>query len=257
MKRVCLFHKKPGEVHERVRGLRKFGYRVELVDVSPTALRSMKERPPAAVIIDLTHAPSQGRDVGIYVRHYKATRYLPIVFVGGTPEKAARIREHIPDATYTEWNTVRRALKHAIEHPPVSPSAPDSLLSGYSGTPLVKKLGIRQNTVVTLIDAPHNFDRLLTSMPDGVTLRRRFSKQNGLIIWFVKSKKVLQNRVGDISRQTKSAGIWIVWPKKSSRISSDLSQKSVREAGLNSGLVDYKVCAIDKTWAGLKFAVRK
>lgn len=257
MKEVCLFHRHREEVEQIIRELNKAGYRIEHSDVSPAALRRLREDPPAAVIIDLMHAPSGGRDVGIYIRHYRATRHVPIVFAGGDPLKVAKIRKHIPDAVYTEWNTVKRALKDAIAHPPVSPAAPDSLLSGYSGAPLVKKLGIKPNTNVTLIDAPSNFDKLLVSMPEGVKLRRRLSKQNDLIIWCVISKKMLQDRVRDISRYVGNAGIWIVWPKKSSRISSDLSQKSVREKGLSAGLVDYKVCAIDKTWAGLKFAVRK
>jgi CheY-like chemotaxis protein len=257
MKRVLLFHKEPGEVDQWTRALNKVGYRVELLSVSPATLSSMKENPPTAVVIDLTRAPSGGRDVGIYLRHYKSTRGVPIVFVGGEPDKVAKIKDHIPDAVYTEWHAVERALEHAIAHPPVAPVAPDSLLAGYSGTPLVKKLGIKSNTVLTLVDAPDDFCGLLKHMPTGVTVRERFSRNNGLIIWFVKSKKSLRERVRDISERVGDAGIWIVWPKQRSHISSDLSQKSVRDAGLSAGLVDYKVCAIDNTWAGLKFSVRK
>jgi hypothetical protein len=257
MKRVCLFHRKPGEVGQRVRELRKSGYSIEHLDVNPATLRSMKENPPAAVIIDLSHAPSQGRDVGIYLRHYKSTRGVPILFAGGEPEKVVKIRKHLPDVMYAEWSTVKRDLKHAISRPPVAPISSDSLLAGYSGTPLVKKLGIKSNTILTLIDAPDDFCGLLQHMRGGVTIRTRFSKNNGLIIWFVKSQKVLQDRIDDISRRVANAGIWIVWPKKRSHISSDLSQKSVRETGLSAGLVDYKVCAIDNTWTGLKFSVRK
>lgn len=257
MKTVFLFHREPDEVDRWISVLNKAGYRVEHVSVSPAALRSMKEKPPAAAIIDLARAPSEGRDVGIYLRHYKSTRGVPIVFAGGEPKKVAKVKDHIPDAVYTEWKTVERALKHAIANPPVAPVAPDSLLAGYSGTPLVKKLGIRSNSVLTLVDAPGDFYRLLKHMPAGVAVRERFSSNNGLIIWFVKSKKSLTGRVRDISKRVGDAGIWIVWPKQTSRISSDLSQKSVRETGLNAGLVDYKVCAIDNTWAGLKFSVRK
>ena len=257
MKRVCLFHRHPGEVDKKVRELRSAGYGIEYPGISPASLLSLKKRPPTAVIIDLTHAPSQGRDIGIYLRHYKATRHVPIVFVGGTREKVAQVRAHIPDAVYTEWRTVRSALKSAIAHPVQHPVAPDSLLAGYSGTPLVKKLGIKPETTVTLIDAPPDFEKLLVSLPDGVKLRRRLSSQNDLIIWFVRPRRILQNRVADISGKVGNSGLWIVWPKKSSRVSSGLSQAAVREAGLNSGLVDYKVCAIDQTYAGLKFSVRK
>ena len=257
MKTVCLFHWEPFELERRVRELEKVGYRVEPGDTNPEALRNMKKNPPAAVIIDLSRAPSRGRDVGIYLRHYRATRGVPIVFAGGEQEKVAKIRNHIPDAVYTEWNSVKRALKHAIAHPPLTPVAPDSLLAGYSGTPLVKKLGIKPNAIVTLIDAPDDFKGLLLPIPVGVTLRKRLSKNNGLIIWFVKSQKALKYRMGKIAPLVRKGGLWIAWPKQSSHISSDLSQKSVRNAGLNAGFVDYKVCAIDSTWAGLKFSVRK
>jgi len=257
MKKVYLVHRYPAEVDKKVHELGTAGYSIKYLGISPANLRSIKKHPPAAVIIDLTHAPSQGRDMGIYMRHYKATRHVPIVFAGGTPEKVAKVREHIPDAVYTEWRKVRSALKWAIAHPPEQPVAPDSLLAGYSGTPLVKKLGIKPNTTVTLIDAPPNFDKLLVSLPDSVKLRGRFGSKNDLIIWFVGSKRILQDRVMDISRRVGNSGLWIVWPKKSARVSSGLSQKVVREAGLNSGLVDYKVCAIDQTYAGLKFSVRK
>ena len=257
MKRVLLFHREPGDVRERVRQLRKSGYRIELVGAHPKVLRSMKERPPAAVIIDLTHAPSGGRDVGIYIRHYKTTRHVPIVFAGGEPEKVAKIQKHIPDAQYTTWGRVRSALKQAIAHPPDDPVAPDSLLAGYSGAPLVKKIGIRPNTVVTLLDAPSGFDKMLVPVPEGVRFCKRLGMKSDLVIWFVKSRGILQRSIRGIARRVGKAGIWIVWPKKSSRISSDLSQTSVRQAGLNAGLVDYKVCAIDNNWSGLKFSVRK
>jgi len=257
MRRVLLFHRKPAEISEELRALKDAGYRAEVVDISPVVLRSMRERPPAAVIIDLTRAPSGGRDVGIYIRHYRTTRRVPIVFAGGEPEKVAKIRKHIPDAQYTTWNKVRSALKRAIVHPPEDPEAPESLLAGYSGAPLVKKLGIKPHTVITLLDAPRNFNKMLVPVPTGVRFRRRLGKKNDLIVWFVRSEGILRDFIRNITGLVGNSGIWIVWPKKSSCISSDLSQAAVRKIGLSSGLVDYKVCSIDQTWAGLKFSVRK
>ncbi|UCD19143.1 MAG: hypothetical protein JSU64_06920 [candidate division WOR-3 bacterium] len=257
MKRVLLFHKDPGEVDETIRELNKAGYRIVHADVSPSALRGMKENPPFAVIIDLTHAPSRGRDVGIYFRHYKSTRGVPIVFVGGAPEKVVDVKKHLPDAMYTDWRMLKRDLKRAILNPPAAPTAPGSLLAGYSDTPLVRKLGIKPRAAITLIGAPHDFEKMLISMARGVAIRRRFGTQKNLIIWFVASKRVLQNRIDAISKKVGDPGLWIVWPKRGSHISSDLTQRSVRAAGLNHGLVDYKVCAIDDKWSGLKFSIRK
>lgn len=257
MRRVLLFHRKPAEINKELHVLKNSGYHVEVAYANPVWFRRMRENPPTAVIIDLTHAPSGGRDVGIYIRHYRTTRHVPIVFAGGDSEKVVKIRKHLPDAIYTRWNAVRGALKQAIAQPPSSPVVPDSLLAGYSGSPLVKKLGIKPNTVVTLLDAPQGFDKMLVSLPAGVRFRKRLGKKNDLIVWFVRSEGILRDSIKNITGLLGTSGIWIVWPKKSSRISSDLSQASVRKIGLSSGLVDYKVCSIDQTWAGLKFSVRR
>jgi hypothetical protein len=89
-----------------------------------------------------------------------------------------------------------------------------------------------------------------------VTFARSAPKQNDLAIWFAKSQKELEERINKVKSKIGKGGLWIAWPKKASDITSDLSQAAVRKVGLDAGLVDYKVCSIDKTWSGLKFAVR-
>jgi hypothetical protein len=237
--------------------LKRFGYRIEWEKVNPGILRDIRDKPPVAVVIDLTRAPTQGRDVGVYIRHHKTTRKTPIVFINGGEERVARAKELLPDAVYTEWKGIRKALKWAIAHPPAEPHVPKSLLAGYSGSPLVKKLGIEPKSRVVLIDAPLNFERILVDLPEGVILRRRLSKGSDMMIWFVKSRKTLTKRIKRIAPMVGKGGLWITWPKQVSRIHSDLSQKKVREVGLSNGLVDYKVCAIDGNWSGLKFARRR
>lgn len=256
-KRVRLFHSDAGEAKSRVRELKTFGYRVEWTRVGPEVLRNIRKKPPAAFIIDLARAPAQGRDIGIYIRHHKATRYIPIVFVNGAAEKATRVRKHLPDAIYTEWYGIKKALEQAIMHPAAQPRVPKSLFAAYAGTPLVKKLGIKPHDVVLLIDAPSDFPKVLVDLPEGVVLKGRLSSKNDLAIWFVKSQGVLNRRIKKITRVVGQGGLWIVWPKSSSGISSDLTQTVVRQAGLGVGLVDYRVCAVDQIWSGLKFAVRK
>lgn len=255
--RVRLFHSDACEARSRMRELKTFGYRVEWQKIDPEVLRNIRKKPPVAIVIDLTRAPSQGRDIGMYIRHHKATRNIPIVFVDGEAEKVAQIKEHLPDAIYAEWGGIKKVLKRAVMHPPVQPHAPRSLFAVYSRTPLVRKLGIKPQDVVVLIDAPEDFARKLVDLPMGVALRERVNSNNNLMIWFVKSREVLEKRINKITGFVRKGGIWIVWPKMSSGISSDLTQTMVRRAGLRAGLVDYKVCAVDQTWAGLKFAVRK
>ena len=256
-KRVILFHQDKVEARSRVRELKKAGYKSEWQAVSPQALRALREDPPAAVIIDLTRAPSQGRDIGIYIRHHKTTRKIAIVFVSGEPEKVSRIKSQLPDATYAQWRGIKSALRHAIQSVPAVPVAPKSLLAGYSTTPLAKKLGIRSGSIVVLVDAPRNVEKILVDLPEGVALKRRLSKNNDMMMWFVRSQRDMKARIRRIVPKVGNGGLWIVWPKKVPRISSDLSQDIVRRIGLSAGLVDYKVCAIDETWAGLKFARRR
>lgn len=252
-----LFHWNATEAKKRLKELRASGYDVVYEPLSLEVLRALKNNPPAAVLIDLTHLPSQGRDIGIHVRYYKVTRNVPIVFVGGTPEKVTSVKRQLPDAVYTNWSNIKSVLQHAIAHPPKKPFAPKSALAGYSGAPLVKKLGIKPNSVVIFVNAPDNFDKMLKNVPKGVVMQRGLSSNNDLMIWFVKSQKALKSRIKRMAQLVGKGGLWIVWPKKSSGVPSDLTQKIVREVGLVSGLVDYKVCAVDSTWAGLKFTLRK
>jgi CheY-like chemotaxis protein len=254
--RVRLIHWKPAEASERAAILRSGGYEVSCETFGPTSFKEMRKNPPDAVVIDLTRIPSHGRDVGLGIRQYKDTRYVPLVFVEGDPAKAERVRELLPDAVYTVWDQILEALKQALAHPPEAPVVPSSTLAGYEGAPLPKKLGIRPNAVVYLIDAPEDFEKSIAKWPPGVTFVRDAPRQNDLAIWFAKSQKELEGRINQVKLKIGKGGLWIAWPKKASGITSDLSQPAVRKVGLDSGLVDYKVCSIDETWSGLKFAVR-
>jgi hypothetical protein len=127
---------------------------------------------------------------------------------------------------------------------------------GYSGTPLPQKLGIKPGRVVLLVAAPDGFEQRLGALPEGASLRRRAAIAH-LTIWFVASRAVLARQVKARAAALGQDGIWICWPKKASGVPTDVTEQAVRETGLLHGLVDYKVCAIDATWSGLKFARRK
>ena len=127
--------------------------------------------------------------------------------------------------------------------------------AGYSGTPLPQKLGIKGGTRVALVGAPERFEETLGPLPPGAALRRDRRGEADLTLWFVRRASELSGlrRVAAKMGQ----GLWICWPKKSSPLASDLNENMVRDAGLDVGLVDYKVCAVDADWSGLKFARRK
>ena len=128
-------------------------------------------------------------------------------------------------------------------------------LAGYSGTPLVKKLGIKPGMTVAVIGSPRGFRDELVGLPDDVRLTMTTSKPADLVIWFVPDRKSLHGGLAHALRAM-TTGLWIAWPKKASKLHKDVTENDVRETGLANGIVDYKVCAINETWSGLKFARR-
>lgn len=129
-------------------------------------------------------------------------------------------------------------------------------MAGYSGTPLVKKLGIKSDFSIVLANAPPNFAREL-ELPPQVTISQRSSRPLDFILLFVGSEKELkQNFSKFVSRLKPDGMLWVAWPKKSSNIPTDLSFANVQAIGLAAGLVDVKICAINDVWSGLKFVFR-
>jgi hypothetical protein len=256
MKSIYLIHWNADEAEEKATKIRKLGYDVARETLTPTILCSLKNKPPDIFLIDLSRLPSQGRDVALSLRQGKVSRYVPLVFVDGEPEKVANVKKHLPDAVYTTWESIKDAIEKAISHPPLNPVVPRSALQGYENAPLAKKLGIKANFVIALINAPVGFRNLLNALPENVKFIARGKAD--LVIWFVKSEKTYRTRLDDIiNKLGDNSGLWIAWPKQTSGVKSDLTQNIVRQIGLATGLVDYKVCSIDKTWSGLKFRKRK
>lgn len=256
MPRVRLIHWNEAEAKERADRLRAAGYQAEYAPFGPGSMRGLRTRRPSALVIDLGRLPSHGRAVACEVRAAKATRDIPLVFVDGAAEKVAAMRAILPDAVYTTWRGIRGALKRALARPLRDPVVPVSL-SGYGETPLPRKLGIRAGFVVALVGAPKDFDATLGALPEDVTLRRGARGKPDLVVWFVRSQAEVRKRVRALGALAGRGGLWIAWPKQASGVKSDLTQPVVRKIGLASGLVDYKVCAIDATWSGLRFTVRK
>jgi hypothetical protein len=124
---------------------------------------------------------------------------------------------------------------------------------GYSGTPLARKLGVREASTVALIGAPAGFT--IPDLPPGVVLRRSARGPSDVTVWFVSSASELSARIGRLARRADKSALWICWPKRSSGVPTDVTEHAVRAAGLANGLVDFKIGAIDETWSGLRFAV--
>ncbi len=227
--RVYLVHWNASEAQERAARLRRAGYTVVHEVSEADGLRSMRRSTANAVVIDLSRLPAQGRDVALDLRHRKMTRHVPIVFVDGAPEKIERVRKQVPDAVYTTWRGINGALKRAMANPPKDPVVPSSALAGYSGTPLVKKLGIKPNSTLALLGAPAGFEQTLGTLPDGVTIRHHARGKRDLTIWFLLKHSELDRRVKSVTIPEACFGQAIQSPPSPTTAASDLTRLSSSE----------------------------
>jgi hypothetical protein len=130
-------------------------------------------------------------------------------------------------------------------------------MAGYSGTPLVRKLGIREGAVVGIRAAPPGFDATLGELPDGARMKRRATPPVDVVIAFFTARAKLAAACEGLGRAIYPDGaLWVAWPKRSSGVFTDVTEDVVREVALPLGLVDNKVCAIDATWSGLRLVHR-
>lgn len=131
-------------------------------------------------------------------------------------------------------------------------------MTGYSGTPLPRKLGIKDGHVVAVIDGPDRVESLLVPLPDDVVIRYSGRGKPDVSLVFCRTQTALNRRVEQLWRLAfPDRSVWVCWPKKSSSLFQNLTEDGVREAVLGRGLVDVKVCAVDADWSGLKLMVRK
>jgi hypothetical protein len=150
----------------------------------------------------------------------------------------------------------------------VTPAQP----AGYSGTPLPKKLGIKPGARVGLAGAPDGFGALLEPLPDGARVEAGAAAAAGapaaaglpgtgpfdVIVFFTVEQAELAGQLSELrARMAPAAGLWIAWPKRASRVPTDMTEDVIREIALPTGLVDNKVCAIDQVWSGLRLVIRR
>jgi hypothetical protein len=130
-------------------------------------------------------------------------------------------------------------------------------MAGYSGTPLRKKLGITDRLVMYVYESPAEYFTWLSPLPSDLILKERLAGELDLIHLFVTESKVFRREFLKCKKHLRKDGmLWVSWPKKSSKVPSDLDENTIRAFGLLEGLVDVKVCAIDEVWSGLKFVYR-
>jgi hypothetical protein len=130
--------------------------------------------------------------------------------------------------------------------------------AGYSGTPLIQKLGFKPGMRALYVNAPAGFGDLLGALPDGVRVLSRAAPGLDLALLFVLERRELERRLPGLRAKLASTGmVWVAWPKRASKVPTDMTEDVVRDVALPRGLVDVKVCAIDETWSGLKLVIRR
>jgi hypothetical protein len=247
------------EARERVESLAGSGFEI---DGSPFKVSGLithfKKLAPAAVLIDLDRKPSYGQAVAGMLRQSPSTRHLPLVLAGGAPEKLERIRKELPDVVFVEWKNAARALKKAIAHPVINPALPVPHMMRYQGSGLITKLGLKPNQKVALIAPPEGFEELVGEWPEGCEIQPKFTGRTELAIWFIRSAREMVAVADHLGvRLRKGVSAWICYPKKAGRHKVDFNGFDVRAACLEVGLVDYKICAIDADWTGMKFTRKR
>ncbi|MFN3244730.1 MAG: hypothetical protein ACE37K_24720 [Planctomycetota bacterium] len=259
MSYIVLVHWNEVECLERQQKLENYGHRVFAhwrQDRGSELTRGVAAERPDAVVIDLSRLPSHGRSVATWLREKKALRRVPIVCVPGDPEKTKRMQDAFPDAVYAPWTRLKGALAKAITNPPADPVVPKAV--DYSGTPLPKKLGMKAGSVLAVQRPPAGWAETLGELPEGATQKRGLRGERDVVVLFCRASSELRaDWKAAAGCLAEGGGLWVAWPKKTSGVTTDLTDAVVRAFGLDQGLVDTKVCAIDATWSGLRFSRRR
>ncbi|MEP6956455.1 MAG: DUF3052 domain-containing protein [Chthoniobacterales bacterium] len=131
-------------------------------------------------------------------------------------------------------------------------------MPGYSGTPLVRKLGLKQDEKIVVRNAPSHYGRLLVDRPAGTSITRRLTAGAKFVHLFVTRRRELEREAAALRTMIDEAGVlWVSWPKKAAGVPTDVTENIIREVMLPLGFVDVKVCAVDETWSGLKLMIRR
>jgi len=247
-----LIHWDAPEAKARVSRLESLGYAALSQNrAGPALVRKVEQELPSAVVIDLSLLPAQGAEAGAALRANKPTRRIPLVFVDGLPEKVLEVRQLLPDAAYSTWTHLAEDLPRAISRAPIDPVVPEAQASSYAGKSNSGKLGIEPGNVVALLSAPPDFKNTLEPLPKGVSLRAQMSDDCNLVVWFVRTRRELQDGIALRTSRLTAGRLWVVWSKKGTGRSNDLDADGIRELGGAQGLAVDKSVSIDSAWAGV------
>lgn len=253
MRRIRLLSSNAPEAAIILKLLRGAKFQVEYdAEFRPALFRVWREDPPSAFVIDLSRLPSQGREIGIALRQSPRTRPVPIIFVNGETDKVKAIRAVLPDTAYCTTEALVEALK--VAQPVPNAIQPAAMMERYASRTAIQKLGITEKSSVVLINPPRNVAAVLDHLPHG----SQFVEGDGdVILCFAHSADELRAAMSDLRKLAAKTKLWILWRKKNAPGHAGVTEPLVRETGRDLGLVDYKICSVDKTWSAMLFARKK
>ncbi len=254
-KNVSLIHWKAEEAQPLIDLMESAGYAVHYAGHQKLMRMSeLRELDPVAAVIDLTRMPSYGRYWAAEVRSSKSLKNLPIVFVDGDAERVDRCRAALPDATFTSRDELAEILERV--RPVADPVVPDRMMA--STRPTAEKLGIKADSRVAVFDAPRGYAKVIGVLPSGASFEEEPAEVLPVTLWFVREADAYLAGLRAMKKIAAKTRLWVLYPKqKRGRASSGITQFVAREAALNVGLVDYKVCSVDETWTGMALAIKK
>ena len=253
MRRIRLLSSNAPEVATILELLRGAKFQVEFDEkFRPALFRAWRQHPPFAFVIDLSRLPSQGREIAIALRQSPRTRSVPILFVNGEADKVEAIRSVLPDAVYCTTKDLIETLTTAKQLPDAI--TPAAMMERYASRTAIQKLGITEKSSIVLIDPPRNVTTVLGDLPRGA----QFVEEDGdVTLYFATSPDELRAAMSDLRKLAAKTKLWILWRKKSAPGHSGVTESLVRETGRDLGLVDYKICSVDKTWSAMLFARKR
>ncbi|MEZ5399080.1 MAG: hypothetical protein R2729_05375 [Bryobacteraceae bacterium] len=252
---ITLVHWNAEEAEEHAACLRAGGFEVLASSPqTPDDIRALRANPPAAYVISLDRMPSNGRYLGMSIRQRKALRTVPILFVGGAPEKVDPVRKLLPDATFTDWPGLPDAIRRAVASPPLARPAAPPVMAAYAARPLIAKLGIAEGTRVGLLGPPPGIGETLGDLPPGAHLAEWEGGRCNILFWFTRTLAEVEAEADWILARIGDAKLWIFWPKRSSGISSDVTPARLTAIARPLGWSTYKTLSFDATWSGMVFS---
>jgi CheY-like chemotaxis protein len=255
MARVRLLHWKAAEAEPVVQALLNSGHTVEYEEQFRTELmREWRKSPPDIFVIDLSRLPSHGRELAIAIRQSPTTRGAPIVFCQGEKEKVARLRTLLPDATYCDIKALGKSVKAALHAPAVEMVAPVAMMERYGDRTTAQKLGIKGGSTLWVRGSPPHLERVLGELPPAVQV---VESEADVTLCFLHDVDSVRRAFSELRGRAGKTRLWMLWRKKASTGHAGVTEPLVRETGLSLGLVDYKICSVDKDWSAMLFARKK